>query len=276
MLLIKKIQTATRLLWPRRTIVKITTNHFRFLARQISKTLRKVALITGGGSGIGFAIARAMVENGYNVILVSRDLEKLQKAKNCLGANVAIYVYDLQDVTHMADMFNQCILLFGRIDILINNASKGGTNGTNTLNEQELSSILNTNARGAFFLSQQYIRYAMHMKTRGRIINISSMCGIRPLTNAYHISKCETIKLTGILHNVGIADLIDVRSIAPGSTSTNLIGKQDGELAFRQDIPIKYIATPEEVANLAMFIVSGMADNICNPLLLCDGGYTKK
>ena len=189
----------------------------------------KVALVTGGGSGIGKAIAKALLAEGCKVIINGRNEEKLNQAKSELGANVESIVCDVTDEGQVENTFNGIISNYGSFDILINNAGI-------LLNEYQLlaletteDSILktfNTNTLGVLRVCKSIVPL---MVNGGRIINISSGMGqldeMESGSTAYRISKTSLNALTKILSNELSGMRIKVNTICPGWVQTDMGGE---------------------------------------------------
>lgn len=234
----------------------------------------RVALITGGGSGIGKAIAKSFAESGAIVIIAGRKEEKLIKAKKeIFGGNVYILQIDTTDTSSIPNKIKEAEQLLGgrTIDILINNAGVSGGE-ISTTNEIEFDKIINTNIKGTFFMSKYFGEYMRDRGIKGNILNIASSSSLRPATSAYNISKWGirgfTIGLARLLAPHGIT----VNGIAPGPTATPMMMKNNEKNMAKPNSLIKRWILPEEIANMAVFLVSDMGKSIVGDIVYMTGG----
>lgn len=237
----------------------------------------KVALITGGSSGIGFAIAKQFMESGAKVIIAGTNEERLQKASSCLreiGGISDSLIIDVRDTEKLSAKVNEAASLFddNRIDILVNSAGVVIKHDFWKIDEAEYDAVMDTNAKGTFFMSQAVAKLMIEKGTKGHILNVSSSSALRPAWTPYQMSKWSVRGLT-----LGLADLfipygIVVNAIAPGPTATPMLGKVEGENIYEPYTPSRRYAMPEEVAALALFMVSGAGDMIVGDTFYMTGG----
>ncbi|MBA2870454.1 3-oxoacyl-[acyl-carrier protein] reductase [Anoxybacillus calidus] len=242
----------------------------------------KNVLVTGGSKGIGKAIAKAFVEEGANVAIIARDLVHLKEAKKELG-NIVLYQADLTEKTERERVFRQFIHDFGSLDILINNA--GGSNGSSVM-ETDLSlfyEAMELNYFSAVHLSQLAVR-EMKKKQSGSIINITSIYGRESGGKVtYNNAKAALISFTKALANEVAPYGIRVNSVAPGSVlhptgnwQRRLEENPEGIRKFVQEqIPAGRFGTPEEIANVVVFLASNKASWIVGATMNVDGGQSK-
>lgn len=237
----------------------------------------RTALITGATSGIGFEIAKSYLEAGAKVIITGRDKDRIQHACSLLksihqnyivhgiqmnNCDVPIFKEKLEEMLRWKDI--------NQIDILVNNAGVLGGDIRDTT-ETEYDNIVNTNLKGVFFLSQMIGHYYKEQHIEGNILNIASSSRLRPAASAYTITKWGirglTLGLAKILTPYGII----VNGIAPGPTATRMIFKESNtDIAFKN--PIGRCAMPEEIANMAVFLVSNMGRSIVGDIIYMTGG----
>ena len=237
----------------------------------------RTALITGATSGIGFEIAKSYLEAGAKVIITGRDKDRIQHACSLLksihqnyivhgiqmnNCDVPIFKEKLEEMLRWKDI--------NQIDILVNNAGVLGGDIRDTT-ETEYDNIVNTNLKGVFFLSQMIGHYYKEQHIEGNILNIASSSSLRPVASAYTITKWGirglTLGLAKILTPYGII----VNGIAPGPTATRMIFKESNtDIAFKN--PIGRCAMPEEIANMAVFLVSNMGRSIVGDIIYMTGG----
>ncbi len=160
----------------------------------------KIALITGGGTGIGFAIAQCMIESGAKVIITGRREEMLQKAVSELGTNAAYRVNDVADLNETENLVNGIVESFGKIDILVNNAGINMKKPALEVTDAEFSRIIHTNLEAVFSLTRTCAKHMVQQKS-GSIIMISSMAAYYGIDRvpAYTASKAGIEGLTQTL-----------------------------------------------------------------------------
>lgn len=235
---------------------------------------KRVALITGGGSGIGKAIAKTFVESGAFVIIAGRNEERLKEAKEEIDVNnIYTLQLDTTDISNIPKKIKEAERLLGgkAIDILINNAGVSGGE-ISTTNEKEFDKIIETNIKGTFFMSKYLGEYMRDKGIKGNILNIASSSSLRPATSAYNISKWGirgfTIGLARLLAPYGIT----VNGIAPGPTATPMMTKDNKGDMSKPNSLIKRWIIPEEIANMAVFLVSDMGRSIVGDIVYMTGG----
>ncbi|WP_321416301.1 SDR family oxidoreductase [uncultured Desulfobacter sp.] len=242
----------------------------------------KRILITGGSSGIGLTIAKKYISEGATVLITGRSVEKLSVAKDQIGSvSLKILAWDVGEI----DKIEQNIirteeLLGGNIDILVNNA--GIVNGVMFphVTEEIWDKVYRTNSKGLFFLTQflcnRWIK--SEKKQLKKILNISSQGGFVGATYPYRMTKWDIAGLTQGL-GVKLAPYnIIVNGIAPGIIATNMQPNclKQKENAYYPHNPLKRFALPEEVAELATFLISDAANFIVGQTIVCDGGFSLK
>lgn len=232
----------------------------------------KVALIMGGHGGIGKAIVDSFVKSGCKVIVVSRNVEKVKTAFS-ESSHLAFIRFDLSNLAGLDDMVMQAISCFGKIDILVNTA---GTHTENvdfwTVSEKEYDRVLDINLKGCYFVSRSIATYMKNNGIKGHILNVSSSTGGEPSWSPYRISKRAlegmTLGMAQIMQPYGIV----VNGIAPGEVATGLINWKEGDSIDTEHNHFGRMAMPEEVANLALFLVSDMGNMITGQMIYMSGG----
>ncbi|WP_277679913.1 SDR family NAD(P)-dependent oxidoreductase [Gracilibacillus dipsosauri] len=243
----------------------------------------KKILITGGSKGIGKAIAEAFIAEGADVSIAARSREFLEKAKEDLDSKVSIYQADLTKAEERKKLIQMFIAEKETIDVLINNA--GGSNGGKAADtEMDLFyEAMELNYFSAVHLSKLVIPYMKESKS-GSIINITSIFGRESGGKVtYNNAKSALISFTKSLADEVIQDGIRVNSIAPGSIlhetgnwKKRLEADPVGIQAFVQkEIPAGRFGTPEEVANVAIFLASDKASWIVGASINVDGGQSR-
>ena len=241
----------------------------------------RTALITGGTSGIGLAIAKSFVKAGATVIITGRSKERLEKACELIRGDAACSctVYGVEmDNKKLADSkhaFQSMKNLVGdkKIDILVNNAGLRGGHISDAT-EEEYDDIMDTNAKGAFFMTQMIAKYMVSNGIQGNILNITSASSVRPAVSAYHMSKWAMKGLTEGMARSLAPYGICVNAIAPGPTATPMLNKNggsDGDISHPRSLLGRY-ATPEEIGNMAVILVSNMSRTIIGDTIFMSGG----
>jgi len=240
--------------------------------------MMKVAVITGGGSGIGYAIARKYVANNIRTVLVGRDKTRLKLACETLGELSDFEPCDLSDLTLLPDFVNHLKEKYKRIDILVNNAGMHLKKAITEVTDEEYQKVILTNQTAMFCLTREVAK-VMHDQCSGAILNISSMASIYGLPNviAYTASKSAIEGMTRAMAVELAKSGIRVNCIAPGFIKTNM-----STMALDKDperkkkvlsrTPLGRLGKPEEVANAALFLVSPASSFITGVVLPVDGG----
>lgn len=235
------------------------------------------AIITGGSSGIGFEIAKALLAGNIdNVILISRSTDKLKKAKTSLGLKSADKVHllsvDISNVDLFLCMLNEYLEKISfKVDILINNAGVMCKQLFPLITEEEYDRVMNTNIKAVFFLSQFFSRYMIKRGIKGNILMVASTSSARPALNPYMLSKWAVRGLTSGLAKALIPYDIVVNGIAPGPTATEMLDK-DGKDLYNAKNPSKRYCTAKEVANIASLLVGASGRMIVGELVYISGG----
>ena len=191
----------------------------------------KVILVTGGGSGLGYYIAKRLLKEGAIVIITGRNKQKLENAKKQLGENCKYKVFDIKDISKMDNLINDIYNKYGKIDCLINNAGISLHEG-NILNvsEDNFQDQIDTNLKGGYFLVKSYIKKYNELKQKnGNIIFISSERGKQCDDVPYGLTKVAVNSLVEGLSRRFYKNGIRVNAIAPGITASDMteINKND-------------------------------------------------
>jgi NAD(P)-dependent dehydrogenase (short-subunit alcohol dehydrogenase family) len=244
----------------------------------ITINMKKTAVITGGATGIGLAIARKFAKEGITVILVGRDKTKLKTACRELGESASFFVCDLSKLEDIPGLVQEIIDRSGRIDILVNNAGINLKKPFTEVTDEDYQKIILTNQTSMFSLTRTVARF-MEEQEEGCVLNISSMAsqyGL-PKVIAYTASKSAIEGMTRAMA-VELSPLgIRVNCIAPGfirtkMSSTALDNDPERKKRVLARTPMGRLGQPEEVASAAYFLVSGEASYITGIILPVDGG----
>lgn len=235
------------------------------------------ALITGGTSGIGYAIASAFLRSGATVTITGRTEQRLKdSAKKLAEENpsakdkISFVVMNNKEVSSFKTLFDIHPNLKGT-DILVNNAGVLGGD-ISIATEEDYDSILDTNLKGTFFLSQLVASNMKERSIKGNILNIASSSSLRPATSAYTISKWGIRGLTLGLAKVLAPYGITVNGLAPGPTATPMLIKGEITEITHDALPIGRYAMPEEIANMAVIMTSEMGRMIVGDIVYMTGG----
>jgi len=252
------------------------------------KLSKRVAIITGGGTGIGRAIALEYAREGADVVLSSRNREKLEAVASevrALGRQALAIAMDVGDREQVDTMVNQAIAHFNHIDILVNNSGVEFAAPFLDITEEEWDDTIETNLKGVFLCSQAVGRQMVQQK-RGRIINMTStiaLGAIYPGWGAYAASKYGVNALTLVCAREFGPFGINVNAIAPGRILTPLVQQQrtpEQVEAFmetgRKANVLGRIGMPEDIARVALFLASDDSSFISGQIIAANGGRMDK
>lgn len=240
--------------------------------------MQKKVLITGGGKGLGLAMAKKFAEKGHQVLIVGRNEETLNNAVKGLGKNASYEVADLSDLKQIPILAEAVNSKFGSIDILINNAGIHLKKDLLDVSDEEFQKIIQVNQNGVFALSRE-VGKLMAKNKNGVILNISSMAsqyGI-PKVIAYTAAKSAIEGMTKAMA-VELSPLgIRVNCVAPGFIKTEMSSKALNNDPERKSkvlgrTPMGRLGLPEEIADAAYYLCSDEASYITGAVLPVDGG----
>ena len=239
---------------------------------------QKIAIVTGGGSGIGLAIAEKFVQHNILTIIVGRDAQKLNQAKEKLGRLCVPVSCDLNDLPAIPKLVKQILDDHGHIDILVNNAGINMKKEFTEVTDEDFQKIIQTNVTAVFALSREVVKHMLANKG-GAIINISSMAsqyGI-PKVIAYTASKSAIEGMTKAMAVELSPKGIRVNCIAPGFIATDMSAKalnSDPERKHKalDRTPMGQLGEPSDIGDAAVFLASDAARYITGVILPVDGG----
>lgn len=241
-------------------------------------TDQKTAIITGGASGLGFAIAQKFTSNNIKTIIIGRTLEKLQAAEKQLGENCKAIQFDLTQLEKIPTLVLEIKEDYKAIDILVNNAGIHLKKPLTEVADQEFQQVIATNLNVVFSLSRE-VSLAMIKQGAGSILNISSMAakyGI-PQVIAYTAAKAGVEGMTRAMA-VELSPLgIRTNCIAPGFIKTNMSSSAlDNDPERKEKVlsrtPMAAFGRPADIADAAYFLTSEEARFITGAVLSVDGG----
>jgi len=241
----------------------------------------KVALITGGGRGIGQAIAVRLAKEGADIVIDARHADTAQETLELVeatGRRCCIVEGDIGKLEDDRHIIAESVERMGKLDILVNNAGVEKAAPFWEVTEQDFNFVIDVNLKGTFFATQAFVRDLLETNRSGKIINISSVHEELPFPHfaSYCVSKGGMRMLMRDLA-VELAPFgITVNNIAPGAIDTHINAKliQSPELlkSLLGNIPLGRLGKPEDVAGLAAFLASVDADYITGATLVVDGG----
>ncbi len=239
---------------------------------------KKVAIVTGGGSGLGFAIAQKFVEQGITTIIAGRDKAKLDTAKEKLGELCFAMPCDVSNLASVPAFITDVIKQFGQIDILVNNAGINMKKEFTDVTDEDFQKIITTNLTAVFSISREVVKQ-MLVQQSGCIINISSMAaqyGL-PKVIAYSASKTAIDGMTRAMAVELSPKGIRVNAIAPGFIYSEMTAKAlDSDPERKAKVfgrtPMGIMGQPTDIGEAAYFLASDAAKYITGVILPVDGG----
>ena len=246
--------------------------------------LGQVAVVTGGSRGIGKGIALALAEAGADLVINYRKDEKAAEDTahriKVMGRKTLAVQGDVSNFETARELMHQAFQAFGRIDILVNSAgvaSRG--NFVEKTEVDEWTRVLSTNLNAAFFCAKCVLEY-MHQNKKGNIINISSIAAstLQAGSSPYSVAKAGLEAFSKVLAKEEGPKGIRVNAIAPGIVKTDMGDRlmkamgEEGVKARLKATPLGRIAYPEDLGNLAVFLVSDKASYITGKIIHMDGG----
>ena len=239
----------------------------------------KVALITGAARGIGKAIALKFAENGADIAFTDLELNETALATvaelEALGVKVKAYASNAASFNDTKEVVEQVLADFGQIDILVNNAGITKDGLMMRMSEEQWDAVINVNLKSAFNFIHAVVP-AMARRRCGSIINMSSVVGVSGNAGQcnYSASKAGLIGLAKSIAKEMGARGIRANSIAPGFIITEMTAKLSEEVRekWAESIPLRRGGTPEDVANVALFLASDLSSYVSGQTIHCCGG----
>lgn len=239
----------------------------------------KNAIITGGGSGIGKAIAMAFVREGAQVVIAGRDRNKLETAAAEIGGDCAAVSADVSSAKGTEKLVSAAIEKFKRINILVNNAAVLLPGTAESLTEEDFDQTFDINVRGLWLVTRAVLPH-MRDAAGGSIVNIGSVLSLVGARNrvAYSASKGAVAAMTKAMALDHAAENIRVNCICPGIVETEMVAKfSTDENARKQRValhPMGCFGQPQDIANAAVFLASDESGWTTGSVLTIDGGYS--
>lgn len=239
---------------------------------------KKIAIVTGGGSGLGYAMAEKFTGAGMETIIAGRNTEKLERAAKQLGPLCHAIPCDVSDLSAIPGFVQEVIGRFGQIDILVNNAGINMKKEFTEVTDADFQQVISTNLTAVFVMSREVVKQMLPRKS-GCIIHISSMAaqyGL-PKVIAYSASKTAIDGMTRAMAVELSPQGIRVNAIAPGFIYSEMTAKAlDSDPERKAKVfgrtPMGIMGQPEDIGNAALFLVSDAAKYITGVVLPVDGG----
>jgi len=238
----------------------------------------KVAVVTGGGRGIGEAIARRLAGEGAAVALCDVLLDNAKQVADSLmqaGTKAGAYAVNVTDGKQVGDVCERIVADFGRVDILVNNAGITRDNLLLRMSEADWDLVLGVNLKGAFLFTKALVP-AMMKQRAGSIVNIASIVGVRgnPGQANYSASKAGMIGLTQTVAKEYAKRGVRANAIAPGFIQTAMTDKltEDQKKMQTDYIGLGRLGQPSDVANVVLFLASDLASYVTGQVIGVDGG----
>jgi NAD(P)-dependent dehydrogenase (short-subunit alcohol dehydrogenase family) len=246
---------------------------------------KRTALVTGASYGVGAAIALALAREGFDVAVTATRLDHLaatMKALGAAGARALPLVLDLREQPSIEQATADVLTTFGGLDVLVNNAGANVRRLAVDVTAQDWDAVMAVNIRGTFFLTQQVGRHLIAAGGGGCIVNIASTHALAGTAerSTYGISKAALVQMTRMLAVEWAEHGIRVNAIAPGrletpSPSRAEKGADRGYMdAMIERVPLRRLASAEEVAATVAYLVSPAAASMTGQVLVLDGGLT--
>jgi len=242
----------------------------------------KVVIVTGAGRGIGRAIAEMCARHGANLALGSRTVaESEEVAELCRGSGrrAVAWPLDVGNVATIREFVARALAMFGRVDVLVNNAGHNLPKPALEYSESEYDAIVDINLKGVFFMSTAVAQSMIERGIEGSIITITSQAGVvgAPLRSVYSAAKAGAGHLARTLAAEWAPHRITVNAVAPTFTRTPMLEAALHNPDFARNlekVPLGRTAEPEEIAAAVVFLASPAARMITGQVLCVDGGFT--
>ena len=238
----------------------------------------KVALVTGGGQGIGRVIGDNLAKSGAHVVLGDINLENAEKSAKAIlanGGSASATLLNVADPENVKEVFDSIVKKFKPLDILVNNAGITKDGLFVRMKEDDWDRVLAVNLKGSFLCGQQAAKQMMKQR-QGAIVNIASIVGV--MGNAgqanYSASKAGLIGLTKTMARELAPRNITVNAVAPGFIDTEMTRVLDEKIRDKliEQIPLSRLGLPEDIANSVAFLVSSRSSYITGQVMNVNGG----
>jgi NAD(P)-dependent dehydrogenase (short-subunit alcohol dehydrogenase family) len=242
----------------------------------------KVAVITGGNSGIGLATAKEFKEQGARVVITGRDQQTLDDAKREIGGDVLALRSDTSRLADIDKLFAAVKEEFGHIDVLFINAGVGKFAPVEAVTEEEFDSIMDINFKGAYFTIQKALPFLND--NASIVLNTSIVAHIgMPNSSVYAASKAALITLARTLSAELVGRGIRVNAVSPGPVTTPILNRlglppealEETRNSLKDQVPMKRFGLPEEIAKTVLFLASTDSSFLLGTEIIADGGMSQ-
>jgi NAD(P)-dependent dehydrogenase (short-subunit alcohol dehydrogenase family) len=242
----------------------------------------KVAVITGGNSGIGLATAKEFKEQGARVVITGRDQQTLDEAKREIGGDVLAVRSDTSSLTEIDELFAAVKEKFGHIDVLFVNAGVGKFAPVEAVTEELFDSIMDINFKGAYFTIQKSLPLLNDNASIVLNASINAYIGM-PNSSVYAASKAALITLARTLSAELVGRGIRVNVVSPGPVATPILGRmgmppevlEETAKSIQAQVPMKRFGRPEEIAKTVLFLASNDSSFLLGTEIVVDGGMSQ-
>ena len=240
-----------------------------------AKLKGKRVIVTGGGRGLGYAMAKKFKDEGADVLIAGRDVEALRQSAGRIGCKCL--QLDVQDASAFGKFMDEADNMLGGVNCLVNNAGVSlHEKGFLEVSPMQFDTQFDTNLKGAFFLTQAFIKKCKESNVEGmkNILFTSSETSMTVDERPYGLTKAALNSLVQGLAYRYVNDGFRINAVAPGITVSDMVGKKDdGDLTCPCNVTGRYYR-PEEVAEIACFLLSDASNCLNGQILVCNEGKT--
>ncbi|MGF6569091.1 NAD(P)-dependent dehydrogenase (short-subunit alcohol dehydrogenase family) [Paraburkholderia sp. GAS333] len=246
----------------------------------MNEPTRRVAIVTGGANGIGWATAQRFAQDGYSVVVADLHAERARRRAEELGEAHLGIAADVAIEADVIALVSACVERFGRLDVLVNNA--GNSDQPYPTIEQNIDAfdrLVDIHLRGTFLACREAAKLMLAQRS-GAIVNLGSIAGLAgiPQRNAYSAAKAGIVAMTRSLACEWAREGIRVNAVAPGYVATELVEalERNGQMnlqSIEKRTPMGRLARPDEIARAIGFLASDAASYITGTTLSVDGGW---
>jgi len=244
----------------------------------------KVAVVIGGGGGIGRHLAQGLVQYGAKVVIASRNLEKLEKVaeeiRSAYNADVTALQVDITDEESVSRLRDQVLSKYGTVDILVNSQGYNAKSPAAEFPTQQWDTLFDVNVKGTMLTCREFGKIMIE-KRKGKIINISSVRGARATKWAGNLGYCTTKSAVNMITKALAAEWapynVNVNAIAPAWVDTGFSPSLRDPARLKialESIPMGRIAVPKDIIGVCVFLASSASDFITGQIIYVDGGLT--
>lgn len=252
--------------------VKNITANISYLQPNCHLAGKKI-IVTGGGKGLGAAMAKKFVDEGASVLISGRNEQTLRSTADKIGCKYL--TLDIQNTAELDNFISEADRILEGVDCLVNNAGISLHEPTFfDVTPETFDAQIATNLRGGFFLTQSFTKLLLHEKRKGNVLFISSETGETVDIRPYGFTKAAINSMVQGLACLLVKDGIRVNAVAPGITASDMTGiKSDGNLFLKYNATER-VYLPEEVAETACFLLSDASGCVSGQIILCNNGRT--